>query len=245
MAETSLTCPYCNTLFDPASAGSSPRGRTCPRCGEPLPAEMQASVTTVSSTPVSEAQTPSGLSNRAIGVTVLSIMIVMAVVGLAFALWTQDFRRRNDFKVTQEAPQIVPSPAEWAALGYVPAKSNLLAGIQVTDVVSETPGNTKLLDPPRPAIVETLVKQLEKWTGLRLQGIDHVILAVSLDDNLPQGTVALRTRQPYRHEELARTTQAARVKDLHGKPLYAFEVQLVKGRLWCPDDQTIVLVLRI
>jgi len=245
MAE--LACPFCNALFEPEIVGRSVLGKTCPRCGEILPTTMQERLAGLPGRPEDSSEPATGMSNRTIGLGILALMLVMAVIGLAFALWTQDFRRRNDFKVQQASPQELRPPIEWAALGYVPDKCDVLAGLHVADFLSgETKDGPKLFDPPRPDGVNQVIGQVEKWTGQRLTNFHHLVLALDVTEIFPQVTIVARTHQPYNVDELAHSAKATKTSDLHGKPLFAFvDGKIGAGRIWCPDQQTVVLVWRV
>src|SRR5437016_5350806 len=101
MTPESLSCPYCNAriTLSPADAGSA-RLR-CPRCGDTFP-HRPASPASVNGTPAPPAEAavpapellpPGRWSNAAVVRAVLGVMAGMAVLGLAYALWTQQFRR--------------------------------------------------------------------------------------------------------------------------------------------------------
>src|SRR5947207_2896485 len=106
------TCPYCNA--------SVPRGGVpCPRCGElvPLkanepggrgvPALPNAARDNERPGQTSLAASPSGWTNRQIGLAVLGLMAFMAAVGLGYALKTVEFRRSHDKPEEERAPASV------------------------------------------------------------------------------------------------------------------------------------------
>lgn len=110
MASLTTTCAYCNAIVPvPASAGSGQR-IPCPRCGEVFPylpgqAVEGANEDWSSST---EAPVAAGLSNRALGLLVLSGMGLMALLTLVAALQTVGIRRGNDLGITK--PQQISIP---------------------------------------------------------------------------------------------------------------------------------------
>src|SRR5260370_25755664 len=103
MAVASPTCPFCNALVDTSAA---PGQRVvCPRCGEaytlradavraaPAPA---ASAVQAATTPAPAPPPRPARRNRMVGGIVLSVMLLMAGVGLTFALVTQSLPRAHD-----------------------------------------------------------------------------------------------------------------------------------------------------
>src|SRR6516225_556730 len=99
MTRPTPSCPYCNALV-PLPAGIVPQRITCPRCGEPFvphtPEAMGIGDWAAEAGTASPEQVPRATakrwSNRAIGWTVFGGMVVMATVGLIFALATQSER---------------------------------------------------------------------------------------------------------------------------------------------------------
>src|SRR5450755_2124634 len=97
---TTMTCPFCNAVIPPMPGLVVGQRIACPRCGEGF---------AVSHVPVGEvglsiAQVPDRLgpipkpvrANRIIGGLVLGVMLLMAGVGLAYALATVQMRRDHD-----------------------------------------------------------------------------------------------------------------------------------------------------
>ncbi len=105
----SVQCPFCNAQFDlDPSQAASPR-LVCIRCGESfshnsteISAQVPRSDTSLAVSPMKDhpptlagqAQRP--VSNRMLGLLILAGMSVMATLGLAFMLLTQESRRAND-----------------------------------------------------------------------------------------------------------------------------------------------------
>src|SRR5205814_10344656 len=90
-------------------------------------------------------QTPRRLSNRTIGFMVLGIMLLMATVGLVFALRTEAFRRSNDAGLRQsrsrkrppqpdieDARKVTPyAPLQTPALALLPSDMDVVAGVHL------------------------------------------------------------------------------------------------------------------
>ncbi len=240
------TCPYCNSLIPPSSAEGK---RCCPRCGEPLPARLLSGFQSQTSPGLRENDQPAGQapptrSHRSVAGIFLVLMAGMALLGLALALATLKTRKDRHPKV----PDIVlgprtHAPAELPALGCLPEDCNLVAGVHLADLL-QSPAGKKLLEPPRPFPVEKGLRFVERWTGMKLEALDHLVLGTALTGDIPQLTVVARTRRPYRLEDVARSF-AAKPLPHHKKPLFRIKLEPVGGGyLWCADDRTLVLVLR-
>jgi hypothetical protein len=155
---------------------------------------------------------------------VVATMLLMATVGLVFALATKGYRRMVDQGLPERPkrnPQVqdpeprvmVPSqtPRELIGLRYVPGDARLLAGIRVVELQQDRLGN-KLLDGPLPAGLPGRIKDLENATGVPLDQIDHVVIAAWQDGDqlLPRFVLVVRGRAPL---------DQAKIRDrLHARP---------------------------
>lgn len=183
-------------------------------------------------------------SNRWLAGVFLLLMGAMAAGALALALGTLQSRKTRDPKIPPIAtgPRAF-APAELPALGYLPEGCNLVAGIHVTDLLN-TPTGKRLLDPPRFEWVDKGLATIESWTGLQAGAFDHVAIGTKVSGDVPQLVVALRTRQPYRLEELAKRFPGKAFPH-HKRPLFRLKFQPIGGGyLWCADERTLVLLLR-
>jgi hypothetical protein len=146
-------------------------------------------------------------SNGATALFVLANMALIALLILPYALLTRDFRRAND--VPRGARSVPPVPPEWLepppggfapaelpALRYLPGDGNLIVGVHVADLQRD-PAGKEFLEGPSWGPVEAALAQVERWTGLKKEGIDHVVLGVGTDRLLPRVTVVVRTRAAY------------------------------------------------
>src|SRR5690349_8896319 len=133
MAAETLSCPYCNssvTLVRPAGAGQRLR---CPRCHELFPYRGGQDVPAADhAQPLDPAEMidvlddrlrrrrSRPLSNRAVALVIVSIMLVMAAIGFTFAWFTTGTRRQRDRAVeTLEAASsgtVSVAPAQLAGL---------------------------------------------------------------------------------------------------------------------------------
>src|SRR5207248_7655219 len=114
---------------------------------------------------------------RKVAASVLGIMFFMAGVGLILALLTVHWRRQNDFRLKREpsTPPLVQAPGELAGLGFVPAECNVVAALQVAELLND-PVAKKLLASPRPALLDLVLGTVEKWTKLTAADLDHIVM---------------------------------------------------------------------
>lgn len=256
MTSDVLSCPYCNTALpqlDPATAG--PRVR-CPRCQELFPnrrarddSDRNGSTAAAAESAVQIAATTEDptAANRAVARRVLGIMLFMAVVGLVFALWTTRERRRNDRQDTSARPvpvvRAVP-PAELPALGYLPPATNVVVGLHVADALRDPAARDLLLRlQQNPSGLG--VQSLERWTGLKLDEIDHAVLGLRVDDRLPRVTLAVQTVAPYSPERVREALKATRRTERNGRTLYRFSLEKppLEAALWFAGERSLVVGL--
>lgn len=256
------TCPYCNSLISPAAR----ERRRCPRCGEPLPARLfgdHARAPLLPSPPEEgetggerEASIPnnngevrktisaSRTANRRVAIGFLAVMGGMAILGLVFALVTKPTRKTRDPKIPENAPAAgSQAPADLSTLGYLPAGCDVVGGVHLSHL-ADSPAGKKLLEQPRPALLDQGLSKIEKWTGVKAEAIDHIVFGIALDGGIPELTAVIRTGRPYRPEIVAANFSAQPLPH-HKRPLFRLKLQPVGGGyLWCADERTLVLLLR-
>ena len=271
----SLTCPFCNAQLPIDSPRAIGVKTLCPRCQEPLPPALelanksglsvQEGISPTNPTGQGHGQpladsVQEGLSlgdhsfppkprraNRVLGLYLVGGMAVVALVTLVFALRTTGARRANDFrgKFRPGTERIIQAPAELTGLGYLPEGTNLIAGVHFADLLAD-PGGQSLLQPPQPAWLQTILGNIEKWTGLKQGDLDHVVLGTTVGDKLPALALVVRTLKPYENAVLEKALAPAKAQNHRGKALYRFALKpLGEGLLWCPGEQTMVLLLRL
>lgn len=249
-----ICCPYCNSIVGPALT-TSPR-LTCPRCGEAFPnrsgQQAAASDVPVTDAPVNGRAFPKPLptgpqwSNRAIARAVLGVMATMAVIGLAFALWTVQARRSQDFQSKATSPELVirpVPPVELAGLGYLPPGTNLVAAVHVAEAL-RTPAGRAFLERSALAGTDFHMADLEKNVGIRRTDIDHVVFGVRLvDRQFPRVVLIVRTRQPYDADKVRAGLKAGRRIDVGKKEVYQFNLEKprLSAFLWCAGPTTLVV----
>jgi hypothetical protein len=197
-----------------------------------------------------------GWSKRSIALLVLGVMVVMAGAGLALALLTQAYRRANDHpRPPDGGVSRVPvvAPADVGGLGYLPPDADIVAGLHVAEAVQEPAGRLFLnrfhpasfLRGPgdNPSAADT--GALEKWTGLSLDDIDHVVLGLTINDRLiPRLVMVVQTRWRYDIEKVRAALKAGRSPE-PGRALYRFELQKppLEAVLWFAGERTLIVGL--
>jgi hypothetical protein len=250
MAAELLSCPYCNAsipVADPAAAG--PRVQ-CPRCQELFP-NRRSTVANGQPIPALEREPSvrpeSRPSNRWVAACLLGAMAAMALIALGYALWTKEFRRGNDFlqkdqpTVTTVQSEAVP-PQKLSGLGYLPPGTDVVLAVQVAALLRD-PNGRELLNNLQFGTVDVGLSNLEKWTGLKLDEIDHAVLGLTLEDRLlPRVTLVVETRRPYSQATIRDRLKASRRTGQGGRELYRFKLEKTpfEPALWFAGNRTLV-----
>jgi hypothetical protein len=264
-----LTCPYCNALVPVSSGTTAGQCVPCPRCGEaftlrqPRPrgsADLQTAPT--NAPPIAgvdldvDRRLRMGRTNRIVAAAVLGVMGLMAVLSLTYALYTQPDRRAHDTRLPHKprGPNLtdLPStpastpPAALEALRWLPAGSNVVAGVQVAELRRIDAGRDHLKHLFRIGKIDLNAGLLERWTGLKAEDVDHLVLGVKADDDLlPRTVLVVRTVHPYNADAVRTALQAERLPDAGGKTLYKCKPRDggLAPVLWCADERTLVFGL--
>jgi len=187
-------------------------------------------------------------SNRGTALFVLSNMALMAVIGLTFALITVQDRRKNDRKGVPPPPPPVPqavSPAELPALGYLPPDTQLAAGIHVAEA-RRTFAGSKFLSRFRFGNTTAGVADLERWTGLEPENIDHLVFGLKMDEKgAPRLVLVAQSRRPYDEAKVRKALHANRSSSIGQRTVWSFtpEKLTLDALLWCAGPQTLVIGL--
>lgn len=243
MQDAPTHCPFCNGVLPSLPAPLSTEKLACPRCGEPVPAarwRIDAGAIREGPPPVTPARDIPGSGPTAL--VVLGVMATMAILGLGFMLWTVKDRRARDGK-PMLAPVKFRRPLELDGLGHLPRNSQFVVGLQIAEWLEDKKVGSPLLNDPRPAGLDWVLKQITRTTGMELKDLDHVLVAASLDAKLPQLTLVVKTRRPI---DLKKVAQAGPVKStLHQhEPLYEFSLKPAgEALVWCIDDRTALYVI--
>jgi hypothetical protein len=250
MAVASPTCPYCNALVD-TSAGPGQRV-VCPRCGEAFTLRADAIRTTPAPAPSGvQAEAPPAPAapprppgrNRMVGGIVLSVMLLMAAVGLTFALVTQSLRRAHDTGLPRKsrAPE-----DDLAVLGYLPKGTNVVVGLNWAKLNEDPAGRAFLARKVRVGPAEVPLSELPAWVGLDSDNVRLIVAGLVVDRGaLPQFVLLVRTRDhidPGEHRLRLRNPQRM---TSGGREMTQFEPPGLPNGLSAfvvyPDDQTLAV----
>jgi hypothetical protein len=261
MAVELLCCPYCNSAVPVGPAEDAGQAVQCPRCQEMFPYRAGER-----GREIGEAITPNGVpqlklrpshtpasrqrwSNRAVAGVILATMGTMALIGFLFAWNTIESRRKRDKlgdNQGQELTRVIAvAPARLTALGYLPADTNIVAGVHVAELLGE-PAVREFLVASRPAGGGWNLASLEHWTGLKLEEIDHAVLGLRVEDRLfPRITLIVQTRKPYQAGAIRQTLKAERSLERGKRTLYRFHINQsgIEAVLWCANECTLVFTI--
>jgi hypothetical protein len=237
-------CPFCNAALPALAAAPTADRLACPRCGEAVPASRWLVDTAIASVPpkiVPPSNQVNVAGNRRIALILVSVMVTMAIIGLSYALWTTKLRRLRDPRPLLD-PITIRRPMELQGLGFVPKDSQVIIGLHLSEWLDDKDVGKPLIAEPRPAFLDFVVVQLPRITGMKLEEIDHVVLAVSFD---PMRVVMIvRTRRPYDLEKIVKTIGHNESEQHLGHPLYHFSLNPVgNSLLWCVEDKTLICVI--
>lgn len=239
-----ISCPFCNALYPPEAVDAAALRPTCPKCGELLPpstaALAKAPLPQSSQPPPTADRFPPEVraANRRVLGTVLLIMLTSAAIGLAYALYTVDFRRGNDIKPFAVAPSgQFSSVAELPLLGYLPPDVEQIAGLKVAEMMALSEGK-KLLTEGKWA---PLLQRAETWTGQKIEDIEHILVAVQKTSTLPRVIVGVFTRRQLRPAELGQHLKLQVLPKHHAKPTFGMAIEPVGDmQIWYPDTRTVM-----
>jgi hypothetical protein len=243
MSSGPSTCPFCNAVLPPVPSPPSTEKLPCPRCGEPV-AASHWQVATDAVSPPPRANLGDAATRRRTALVLIGIMVLMAVTGLAYALYTVKLRQSRHPRPREIPPVMVHSPEELPALGYLPPEAAIVGGIQVA-ALAEDPVGKILLEAPYPPVIAQ-ASLLLKSAGLKIEDLDHAAVAMVEGKMFPDIVFVARTRVPYDLEKLSQATQPARASVYQKRPRFDFPwLPLGAVTLWAADEHTLVYVLRL
>ena len=244
-------CPFCNAPLPPLAAPPTADKLPCPRCGEAVAAArwtVDPLAHNVRENPASpapyatKAKAEAAPRNRKTALVLIGVMLTMAIVSLSYILWTVDVRRARDPHITKKLEPIGQRrPLELAGLGYLPRNVHFVAGLHVAEMMADKNAGRPLLEEPRPAYADWVFKQITRATGLGVEDLDHVVVAVTLDAS-PQLVMVVKSLAGY---DLGKSPiGTGREKPLYkGQALYEYpRIRSAKLLLWCVDERTLVCV---
>jgi hypothetical protein len=180
---------------------------------------------------------------------VLGVMGVMAAIGLTFAWYTTEARRKRDHPdpaANPGSPRVIAiAPAKLPALGYLPSDTNIVVGVHVAELMGNA-ASRGFLAQLRSGPAGAAINSVEQWTGLKREDLDHAILGLKIDDRiLPRATLVVQTRQPYEAAKVREALKAGRRTERGKRTLYRFALHqpALDGVLWCAGERTLVVSL--
>jgi hypothetical protein len=245
MTPDASVCPYCNAALPPLAAPPAAEKLPCPRCGEPVLASRWPVQTSLDvGEPPIHPSTPSAVpGTRKTLLVILGIMFSMAVVGLTYALMTTKLRQSRHPWMPEKLETIAfRQPTQLTGLGYLPKATQIVVGLQIAEWLDDKAGK-QLLEEPRPAPIDWVLKQITRATSLKIEQIDHVIAASTLDAQL---VLIVTTRRPYSLQKIADAVQSREASLYQKQPLYEYALKPAgEAMLWCVEERTMIFVLRL
>lgn len=173
-------------------------------------------------------------------------MAVLALIGIGLALVAIQTRPvRPGLDIDKLTVKAVP-PAELAALGYLPDDTDLIVGVHVAEALNDPVGRDLIR---RVGLGGAGAPDLEKWTGLKLDDIDHAALGLKLDDELlTRFVLVVRARRPIEGQRVRDALKAGVKQEVDGRTAYPFVLETglpllakVNVSAWFADERTLVI----
>ncbi len=259
----SLVCPYCNSPVPAENITPGASKIPCPNCGETIPnttmtardeqmavaegSPSPSSTTAVTTSapaqsPKLRAPEPVAWSNRRIALVVLAIMFVMGGIGLGYALWTQEARRKGDYPeklTTRNYDPVKPvAPEELPGLAHLPRECTVIAGVHVGELLGEDNGLPMFEELQRQLPMLNL-ETFEKWTGLNENDIHSITLGVPAKGAL-RLIVIVQTRGGYNINPIKKELTGIPGVNYENKP--AFQLPNKLGYLWCINSKSMAFL---
>ena len=263
---TPLTCPFCNALIPPMSGLVLGQRIACPRCGEAFAVSHVPDdrVTTSIAQSPDRAESPKPVrANRLVGGAVLATMLLMAGVGLAYALATVQMRRDHDRAIPRQQrkpwllgnkpsdEEVAVSPAQLVGLRYLPNTTGFVAALHVEELLNGTLGKDLQSKSWKVGPTEVSLANVKEWTGLAIEDIDHIVVGVDVRDTdvrdlLPPVHIVVHARRSDGANRMRvglKATKGRKEKTPEGgeRMLYSITIKDVPMRLWVADERTVVI----
>jgi hypothetical protein len=247
MIADAASCPFCNAPLPPLAGAPSTEKLPCPRCGELVPAgcwRVDAAATGIRAGQAGkpDLRQEGKADNRKTALIMICIMLMMATIGLFYALWTlRDRQARHPWMPKKLEPIAFRRPLDLAGLGYLPKDCKLVAGLQVAEMMQDEKVGKKLLAAPRPTLLDWPLKQIARTSGVTVEEIDHIVLGSA---DLTRLVMVVKARGKISLEKIAdaRPVRSSKQED---RPVYEFAMLPPIGNalVWCVDDETLVYAL--
>jgi hypothetical protein len=173
-------------------------------------------------------------------------LAVLALVGIGLALLAIRARPVRPPLDLDHIQTEAVAPAELAALGYLPDDTDMIVALHVGELRNDATGRGLL---QQVGLGGAGAPELEKWTGLRLDEIDHATLGLKLDDKLLTDFVlVVRARRPLDEPRVREALKAAAKQEVKGRPVYPFDLKTgldivtsIRVFAWFADERTLVI----
>jgi hypothetical protein len=173
-------------------------------------------------------------------------LAVVALVGIGLALLAIRSRPVRPPLDLDHIKTEAVAPAELAALGYLPDDTDMIVAVHVGEAQNDETGRELLR---RVGLGGAGAPQLEKWTGLRLDEIDHAALGLKLDaDMLTHFVLVVRARRSIDEQRVREALKTDSQQQVDGRPVYPFVLETgldlvakIGASAWFADDRTLVI----
>jgi hypothetical protein len=178
--------------------------------------------------------------------TRLSIPVIAAigVILVVLVLWTgrEPSSRKKEEPSTRTVHTVAPEKLD--GVGFVPEKADMIAGVHIAELW-EKKGSEKELE--RILLVNMFkLDRIQKWTGLSLDDLDHVVLWWQTGKPLHQPNLVIRTKQSFKGEAICQTDKLKKLARRGEGILYSFRWdEGATGLLWDAGDQHTIIVVFI
>jgi hypothetical protein len=170
------------------------------------------------------------------------------IIGIGLALLSIESRPSRQTRPSNEAalaPLPAVPPIELAALGYLPPDTNVVAGFHVAYALRNPLGQDLLLRSSL-KVGDVGFDSLERWTGMKFPQIDHVVLGIKLDDQLPPRSIlVVRAIAPIDQNEIRRALGRTSSQRRNGRDIFGFTLERPRFDAfgWFADDRTLIVTL--
>ena len=136
------------------------------------------------------------------------------------------------------------TPSQWPGLGYLPADTDIVAGFEVGQMLSDAHGRD-LLDTLL-AVLNLHETDLESWTGIKIDDLDYALFGAKIQDRvLPRMTLVVETRRDYDQAKLQSKLKVGRRTERDGRTLFRFRPSetSLEATVWFAGERTLVFSL--
>jgi hypothetical protein len=180
---------------------------------------------------------------------VLATITFLAIGGVAVTMLAAQISRQRASRPALENTGLTHvqavAPASLAGLGYLPADCDLIAGVHMAEAEAD-PLAKEFFEHLQPGGSELSLSSVQKWTGLSLAEMDHVVLGLRVQGNLtPRLTLVVTTNKAYDPEKIRQQLKTSPAPVPGKKETYKFtpEHSVFSPSLWFAGPRTLVLGL--